>query len=198
MTGETPPDGTQMASLGQFITYRLSRIQAKLNAQASRILRDHAGVTVTQWRIIAMLGDGGSCTAAHLSRMSAMDKGLISRNVKMLHADGFITISRDGKDNRALFLNLTDKGRGVFDHTFPRMQARQKALRSHLDEVDHDLLMRAFDKLERAAEDPTVQAHCPGGTDAGAGQPDKACLQTGIALWRGAACPPAPAIMVSQ
>lgn len=156
MTGEDTPGEKPLAPLGQFLTYRMSRVQAKLNAQASRILRDHAGITITQWRIIAVLGDGGSCTAAQLSRMTAMDKGLISRNVKTLHAEGLITVTRDRNDNRALHLDLTDKGRQVFDHTIPRMRARQKALRAHLDDVDQDVLMRAFDKLEVAAEDPKV------------------------------------------
>ncbi|MGP6086870.1 MarR family winged helix-turn-helix transcriptional regulator [Antarctobacter jejuensis] len=156
MVGVITSSDEPQAKLGQFLTYRMSRLQAKLNAQASRILRDHAGITITQWRIIAVLGDGGSCTAAQLSRMTAMDKGLISRNVKTLNSEGFITISRDSSDNRALHLNLTDKGHKVFDHTFPRMSARQTALRSYLDEIDPELLLLAFDKLERAAEDPTV------------------------------------------
>ncbi len=156
MAGEITPSNEPQASLGQFLTYKISRVQAKLNAQASRILRDHSGITLTQWRIIAVLGDGGSCTAAQLSRMTAMDKGLISRNVKTLNTEGLIAISRDNNDNRALHLNLTGKGLAVFEHTFPRMRARQKALRSYLDEVDQELLSRAFDKLERAAEDPTV------------------------------------------
>ncbi|WP_323766663.1 MarR family winged helix-turn-helix transcriptional regulator [Antarctobacter sp.] len=142
--------------LNNFLTYRLAKAQAKLNAQASRILRDHAGITITQWRIIAVLGDTGRCTSAQLSRLTAMDKGLISRNVKTLAADGMITITRDASDNRALHLDLTDRGRATFDHTIPRMRDRQRDLRAYLDDAEFTTLMRACEKLEKAAEDPAI------------------------------------------
>ncbi|MDD9730586.1 MarR family winged helix-turn-helix transcriptional regulator [Mameliella sp. AT18] len=148
--------GPQRAPLANFLTYRFARVQSKLNAQASRILREHSGVTITQWRIIAVIGDGGPCTSAQLSRMTAMDKGLISRNVKSLNAEGYLSVTRDQTDNRALYLDLTEKGRKVFERTMPRMQARQKALRAYLDKSQIDLLMQTFDTLEKAAEDPNV------------------------------------------
>lgn len=154
---DQPPnaDGSD-APIAQFLTYRLSRVQARLSAQASRILRDHAGITITQWRIIAVLGEGARRTSAQLSRMTAMDKGLISRNVKSLAAEGLISVTRDRNDNRALYLGLTDKGRRVYDHTMPRMRARQEALRAYLEDGEEDALTRALDKLERAAEDPDI------------------------------------------
>ncbi|WP_417209685.1 MarR family winged helix-turn-helix transcriptional regulator [Antarctobacter sp.] len=142
--------------LSNFLTYRLAKAQAKLNAQASRILRDHAGITITQWRIIAVLGDTGRCTSAQLSRLTAMDKGLISRNVKTLAVEGMITITRDTVDHRALHLDLTDKGRKTFDHTIPRMRDRQRALRAYLDDAEFATFMTACEKLEKAAEDPAI------------------------------------------
>ncbi|MBY6115204.1 MarR family winged helix-turn-helix transcriptional regulator [Mameliella alba] len=156
MDTDTDPVGLAQAPLANFLTYRLAKVQSKLNAQASRILRDHAGLTITQWRIIAVLGDGGRCTSAQLSRMTAMDKGLISRNVKSLSNEGYLSITRDEADNRALHLDLTDKGREIFERTMPRMQARQQALRSYIDPTQIVVLMQAFDALERAAEDPNI------------------------------------------
>ena len=41
----------QLAQLGSFLTYRISRVHQKLNAQASRILAGSVGVTLNQWRI---------------------------------------------------------------------------------------------------------------------------------------------------
>ncbi|WP_300532301.1 MarR family winged helix-turn-helix transcriptional regulator [uncultured Mameliella sp.] len=156
MNSNNDTGGSLRAPLANFLTYRFARVQSKLNAQASRILREHSGVTITQWRIIAVIGDGGHCTSAQLSRMTAMDKGLISRNVKSLSAEGYLTVTRDRTDNRALYLDLTDKGREIFARTMPRMQARQKALRAYLNESQLDLLMQTFDTLEKAAEDPSV------------------------------------------
>lgn len=142
--------------LNRFLTYRLAKVQAKLSAQATRILRAHAGITITQWRIIAVLGDTGRCTSAQLSRLTEMDKGLISRSVKSLTAERMITVTRDASDNRALHLDLTAKGRETFERTIPRMRSRQMGLRAYLDEAEFDTLMRACEKLEKAAEDPEI------------------------------------------
>lgn len=146
----------QMTPLEQFLTYRLARIQSKLTAKDSRMLRELAGITTTQWRIIAILGSHGLCTAAQLSRIATMDKGLISRTVKSLQAEGLISTSRKATDNRAMYLDLTVAGRDIFDRMMPRMQARQTALRAYLQDLPSDVLNRAFDCLERAADDPAV------------------------------------------
>jgi DNA-binding MarR family transcriptional regulator len=147
------PSGTKF---GQFMTYRLARVQAKLNAQATRILRDHAGLTLTQWRLLALLGGAGQATAAQLSRHAAMDKGLISRNIRALTEEGLVQVNSDPADHRAQVLTLSPRGVSLFEHTLPRMRARQDALRAYLDANEEAVLNRALEKLERAAEDPTV------------------------------------------
>ncbi|MEZ5676805.1 MAG: helix-turn-helix domain-containing protein [Thalassovita sp.] len=68
----------------QFLTYRLSRVQAKLNAQAARMLRETSGVTLTQWRIIAVVGTSGQTRLSEIARATALDKGLLSRNLATL------------------------------------------------------------------------------------------------------------------
>ncbi|MDX5384628.1 MAG: MarR family winged helix-turn-helix transcriptional regulator [Rhodobacterales bacterium] len=138
--------------LQQFLTYRLSRVQAKLNTQASRLLRDHAGITLTQWRILALIGVEGLRRSSDLSRHAALDKGMISRNVKSLLADGLILSEGDDSDQRAQMLCLTEKGRQLVDRTLPIMRKRQALLRGALEAGELATLYRALDKLELAAE----------------------------------------------
>ena len=102
--------------LQQFLTYRLSRVQAKLNAQATRILREASGITLTQWRIIALVGAAGQTRLSQLAREAALDK-----NTKALHAQSRAyqqseeklqlkqTVDRDLEDQEYLWLELTEK-----------------------------------------------------------------------------------------
>ncbi|WP_425071266.1 MarR family winged helix-turn-helix transcriptional regulator [Sagittula sp. S175] len=138
---------------GRFLTFRLARVQAKLNAQSSRILKEHAGITLTQWRLISLIGAAGRTTAAHLSREVAMDKGLISRNIKTMVSDGWVRITVDPEDNRAQHLELTDTGMAIFLDTLPRMRARQDQLRALFDHEEEAIFNRALDKLDRVADD---------------------------------------------
>ncbi|MBP0482524.1 MarR family winged helix-turn-helix transcriptional regulator [Sagittula salina] len=146
-------EDTGMGSPGRFLTFRLARVQAKLNAQSSRILRDHAGITLTQWRLLALIGNAGRTTAAVLSREVAMDKGLISRNIKTMVSDGLVRITLDPDDNRAQHLELSEAGNKMFTETLPRMRARQDALRALFDIEEEEVFNRVLDKLDRIADD---------------------------------------------
>lgn len=85
-------------------------------------------------------------------RQAALDKGMLSRNIKLLVADGLVMTEGDDADQRAQTLALTQKGRQLVDRMLPVMRKRQKFLRGELDEGELAVLFRALDKLELAAE----------------------------------------------
>jgi len=138
--------------LHQFLTYRLSRVQAKLNAQASAMLRAHAGLTLSQWRILALVGAAGQTRLSDLARIAALDKGLLSRNLKTLTAEGLVDAKQDDLDQRVQHLTLSKRGQALFEKTLPRMRKRQRGLRSALTTRELDVLYKALDKLELAAD----------------------------------------------
>lgn len=144
--------GSDDLPLHQFLTYRLSRVQAKLNAQASAMLRAHAGLTLSQWRILALVGAAGQTRLSDLSRVAALDKGLLSRNLKVLVGGGLVISEQDDIDHRVQHLSLSKRGKALFERTLPRMRKRQRRLRSALTAKELDVLYAALDKLEVAAD----------------------------------------------
>lgn len=154
MNDETPKNyNPQLAQLSQFLTYRISRLHQKLNTQATKILNDAVGVTLNQWRMIAFIGGAETVTASELVRYTAMDKGLVSRNVKSLIENGLVASSEHRKDNRVHVLRLTPEGQKLFDTALPKMRRRQESLRSRLSDEDVANLRRMLAILEDAAED---------------------------------------------
>ena len=145
-------DSQDTLPLHQFLTYRLSRVQAKLNAQASRILRETSGITLTQWRIIAMVGAAGRTRLSDVSRATALDKGLLSRNLKGLTEEGLISAQADDLDHRAQNLTLSERGQAIYERTLPIMRKRQANLQADLSEEELRIFRRVLDKLEIAAE----------------------------------------------
>ncbi|MCX2720839.1 MarR family winged helix-turn-helix transcriptional regulator [Roseibium salinum] len=148
-----PWDAQDDLPLNRFLTYRLSRVQAKLNAQSTRLLHRQAGLGVTQWRIIAHLGNAdGPVRASEIKRFAAIDKGLFSRKLKELVEDDLVATGQDPHDQRVQKLHLTEKGRRLYESTLPVMQARQRSLRRQFDAEELRVLFTALDKLEEAAE----------------------------------------------
>ncbi len=140
--GETP--------LQQFVTFRMSRVQARLNAQASDILERHSGLSLIQWRTIAILAILGETTPMAVARFGRLDKGLLSRKLKALIADGLVSSRSDPNDQRRQLLSLTRAGRAVYDRLLPIMEARQAHLVADLDPQQRSAFLEALDKIEQA------------------------------------------------
>lgn len=144
---------SELKLLSSFLTYRVSRLHGKLNAQATRILRDSVGVTLNQWRMIAFIGSAPKITASQLINYSALDKGLVSRNIKSLIEAGFVVSTPHDIDSRVHLLGLTAPGKRIYDAALPRMRKRQADLRANISAEDIETFLRVSAALEEAAED---------------------------------------------
>jgi len=134
--------------VSRFMTVRLSRVQAKLNAQASRVLQNAAGLSLIQWRIITLVQANDGATSSELTAQSEIDKGLFSRKLKSLLEDGVIRSRTDQADNRVHHLHLTDKGRDIYHRVRPIMNRRQESLREGLGAENADVLLELLMKVE--------------------------------------------------
>lgn len=156
MTQNTPPQPIQLQG---FLTYRLARVQSKLNAQGIRVLKEVAGLGLSQWRVIAMIkaGEGNIALTADLIRSMGLDKGLISRTVRKLKEAGLVKAVADPVDHRRQLLALTDAGHAIYDQTLPAMQRRQEKLREALEPGQLDALISALNRLEAAVDSEELE-----------------------------------------
>ncbi|MEM6465151.1 MAG: MarR family winged helix-turn-helix transcriptional regulator [Pseudomonadota bacterium] len=139
--------------LHRFLTYRMARVQSKLNTQASRLLRAKAGLSLAQWRILALIGSNPGARSTDLTRISAMDKGQFSRKLKTLVDDRLVTVTMAAEDHRTMKLELSESGQALFERTLPHMRERQMALSSLLAPEEEEMFFRVLDRLETAVED---------------------------------------------
>ena len=58
----------------EWLSFRLVVLSAKLPQRASASLSKAQGILLTEWRVIALLGEGGPSMVSHLSRRTATDK----------------------------------------------------------------------------------------------------------------------------
>ena len=151
-TAKTVEDEGQDRKLQQLVSYRLSRVQAKLNAQATRILRANGGLTLVQWRVLVLLNTFGETTVGQLARESQFDKALISRTAQSLVRQGFVRMRADEKDHRQHLLKMTAAGARIFHQAEPHMQARQAALVASMSDAQMQVLFEALDRLEDVAD----------------------------------------------
>lgn len=139
--------------LKQMVTYRLSRLHAKLIAQATRILKNNGGMTLMQWRILVMLDLYDKAPMARIVRETEFDKGLLSRAAKTLTERGLIRSEPHESDHRQQLLSMTPEGRLMFDGAIQPMRDRRNKLLNSMSDEQRDVVFDAFEKLERAIDD---------------------------------------------
>jgi len=147
-TTDAPED---VAVFQDFITYRMSRVQAQLNAQAGAVLRAHADLTPARWRILSLIAGGAPTRLVDICRLSGMDKGQVSRNLSRLVDSGLLKTERDASDLRSQRIEITPEGRDLVDRLFPIMRARHEYLLNQIEPDDLDALRRALALLEKAS-----------------------------------------------
>lgn len=148
------PDNSQIHTreLRHFVTYRLARLQSKLNAQAIRKLRLNSNLSLTEWRILSIAAQSDETTLSSIARETELDKGQLSRAVKTLAAKDLLVSRVNSDDHRQNLLALTASGRTTFEQILPIMQKRQAGLTENFSSNDMATLLSLLDRLERAVD----------------------------------------------
>lgn len=136
----------------QFVSYRVARTHARLARQGSRILKKVAGISRVEWWVIGALKSSGGERLSDIARSSGMDKGQLSRAIKLLISQGLVEASNTEADLRNQHLKLTRSGNELYDRTLPHMMRRQDHLMAILTKEERQVLYAALDKIAAATE----------------------------------------------
>lgn len=113
-------------------------------------MREEVGVSLSGWRILAMLRNGPS-TFARLVDSTEINKALLHRSAKELEQSHLVKIADTPGDARSITLSLTPKGQKLLDKVLPLALERQKHFLSVLTPSERETLYRAIGKLRNAA-----------------------------------------------
>ena len=157
------PQTREERATRDFVAFTIEQVQARLTAQAARILSEDGDLTPRQWWIIADMMAEQPNTATELAQIANIDKGLLSRNLKALKEKGLVEMRRDPTDQRQQIIALTEAGRRKHEELIPVMRARNEWLIREIGEEDLATAMDVLEKLERATSATSFPATSPRG-----------------------------------
>jgi DNA-binding MarR family transcriptional regulator len=134
--------------LERFLPYRLSVLSNTISQAIAREYARRFDLSVTEWRVIAVLGRFAGISASEVAEHTAMDKVAVSRAVNSLIETGRVKRATHGDDRRRSVLDLSAKGRKVYDEIAPRALAYERLLLDALDADERRWLDRILDKLD--------------------------------------------------
>jgi DNA-binding MarR family transcriptional regulator len=149
----TPPSSPSPPSsliLEDYLPYRLSVLSNLVSRTLARLYEQRFGLTVAEWRIMAVLARFGPLSANAVCDRTAMDKVQVSRAVARAVDNGLVDRGIDALDRRRSVLTLTAKGRGIHDQIVPLAVNLQANLLGSLtgDEYSrlNDMLTRLYSR----------------------------------------------------
>jgi DNA-binding MarR family transcriptional regulator len=140
--------------LEDFVPYRLSLLSNTVSQGISSAYRGPYGLSVTEWRVIAVLGRFPGLTASQIVQRTAMDKVAISRAVNRLLQRNLLERSPQRDDRRRMPLRLTNgAGEHLFRSVVPRALDYERRLLAILEPGERRALDRVLGKLQAAADE---------------------------------------------
>jgi len=133
--------------LDSYVPALLTSLSNKLSASASNCYRKNFGVGVLEWRVLAMLKVESDITAQRISQVIGLDKAAVSRALKQLQKDKYVSFIKDAKDKRSSFIRLTAEGLQLHDKIIAVALEREKLLLDGLSEENIEVLTELLRKL---------------------------------------------------
>lgn len=106
--------------LVEFLPYQLAITSGAVSGRISTEYRKRFGLTIPEWRAMAVIHDYGPLTQRDVTHLAATDKVAVNRACKVLEDRGLITRRPNTQDGRSHLLEITAEGRSTHDTIMPR------------------------------------------------------------------------------
>ena len=138
--------------LNTFFPYLVRIFYRAVITSVSQVYTTRYGLSVSEWRTMAVLGAHSALSAGEIVEKSSMDKVNVSRAIKSLREAGLLKRDIDGDDRRRAVVRLTDKGRDVFHDLVPRVMQVEDGLLQGLSHSERATLFRLMEKVRDNAD----------------------------------------------
>src|SRR5580704_8149799 len=111
--GAPPPANGDAFRLEDYLPYRLAVAANRVSRLCARRYSETYGLSIPEWRVLAVVGRFGTLSPSAVAEWAAMDKVKVSRAAAGLVARGLLRQTQDPRDGRARLLRLTRRGAAV-------------------------------------------------------------------------------------
>ena len=142
----------QAFKLEDFLPYRLSVAANRVSRMFARRYSEAYGLSIPEWRVLAIVGRFGTVSPSLVGEWTAMDKVKVSRAAASLVGRGLLRQTHDPEDGRGRLLRLTRRGASVYEGMVPLAYQLEGQLAEGMSRSEWSALLKALDKLDAHAK----------------------------------------------
>jgi len=133
--------------LENFLPYRLSILSNTVSSTIASAYNKRFGLSIPEWRVIAVLGRFPGLSAVEVAERTLMDKVAVSRAVTKLIKTGRVDRQFADADRRRSILHLSEQGREVHDEIAPLALKFEEDLLQGLSDEEIQTLNLIMERL---------------------------------------------------
>jgi DNA-binding MarR family transcriptional regulator len=149
---QLPASTVRKLRLGDYVPYRLSVAANAVSQLIARAYEDRFGLSVPEWRLIAVLADEGPLTPQGLCERTVMDKVTVTRAAQGLVRRRLARREPNASDGRSHRLRLTSTGTDLHRRIAPLALDYERQLLAGLGAHEIERLKRQLRRLQATAE----------------------------------------------
>lgn len=107
-------------TLDAFLPFRLSFTSNLVSDRIARAYQSLFGLTIPEWRLIAVIAEGGGITQQAIGAKTRMEKVTVSRAAIALVERNLVERVPNTSDRRSHLLRLTAAGRALYEQVAPK------------------------------------------------------------------------------
>ena len=139
-------------TIKELLSYRLHQVANLLSRGAEMRYRREFGVSLWEWRTVALLGGAhGAQSLNELASAAGMDKSQMSRVVAGLTRKKIVVRETDANDGRGIRLSLTKSGQALYRKLIGAAAERNSAFLGCLTLKEREALEAIMTKLSQEA-----------------------------------------------
>lgn len=148
MPDTSRPDALRLAT---FLPFRLSVLSNAVSQRIAELYDREFGLSVWQWRVMAVTADTPGISATEIGQRTQMDKVAVSRAVAGLIEMGYLERRPSTDDARRSNLVLTRSGMDIYSLIVPLAKSEEQRLVATLSAKEQTELARLMEKLAKVA-----------------------------------------------
>lgn len=134
------------------LPYRLLMLGKMLDRLSVQHIRDQAGITLAEWRVLVHLAVKGTQSASEVSSSALVDRAEVSRAVHSLEKGGYLIRTDNPRNRRSSLLILTEQGQAVYNRVHMERRGFFDSLTSDFDEQSLEQLDGMLLRIARQAD----------------------------------------------
>jgi DNA-binding MarR family transcriptional regulator len=139
--------------LDRFLPYLLSVTSNRVSERIARTYESLFGLSIPEWRLIAVIAEAEPITQAEIGERTRMDKVTVSRAAIALSDRGLLERSPNAADRRSHHLGLSPAGRALYEQVAPKALELEQRIFARFSAAELAQLTQMLRRIDAAVEE---------------------------------------------